>query len=211
MKNDFAAIAEKVANEQVKRSNSEPELKQCVLEKFACVMAQVGYDLTPNTVEIMSDYLKGYNLLICGLVGVGKTYFFDCINRIRKSRGFGPIIKLSMIDTQGWDMDTARDWIFSHKGEDLLIDDVGTEPKMKSWGQEAELFPYLLEKRMQLTNRRTHLTTNMSMDEMKARYGLRVRDRFDQMFKIEVITSRKSKRKQSLRPWLIADNGQGTI
>lgn len=89
----------------------------------------------------------------------------------------------------------------------VVIDDVGTEPLMKSYGQEAELFPYLLEKRMQLTGKRTHLTSNLGPQDIKKRYGERVADRFVQMFKMEPLKAKKSRR--VLRPWKASKNGDG--
>ena len=207
----FADMLDRIVNEVAKKEARPPVVKPSVVEWCAGRMMAHGYEFTPNTLEILTDYLKGYNLLLCGLVGVGKTFFFDCINRVRREKDRTEIAKLSMIETQGWDMDMARNWVDDTCDLDVVIDDVGTEPKMKSWGQEAELFPYLLEKRMQITGRRTHLTTNLSMDEARERYGLRVRDRFDQMFKKEVITQKKSRRKQSLKPWRVSSSGDGVL
>jgi DNA replication protein DnaC len=103
-------------------------------------------------------------------------------------------------------MDTAREWVEDNQDYDVLIDDVGTEPLMKSWGQEAELFPYLLEKRMQLC-RRTHLTSNLGILDIKRRYGERVVDRFVQVFKMETMKAKKSRR--VLKPWKRGENGNG--
>ena len=206
-KDGLAGILERVAESIAKRIENPPMVKESVVEWNAQRMASFGYDFTSDTLSVLVDYLKGYNLWLCGNVGVGKTFFFDCVNRVRKSRQYSPIVKLSMIETQGWDMDMARNWAEDNSGSDVLIDDVGTEPIMKSWGQEAELFPYLLEKRMQLAGRRTHLTSNLGIVDIRKRYGERVADRFVQMFKMEVIKSKKSKR--VLRPWKRADNGDG--
>lgn len=204
----FGDMIERIAKSMVKKINEPPSVKDSVLELHAKRMVAYGYDFTPDTLRILSDYLKGYNLWLCGNVGVGKTFFFECINKIRKSRQFSQIVKLSMIETQGWRMDHARDWVNENLEYDVLIDDVGTEPVMKSFGQEAELFPYLIEMRMK-TSRRTHLTSNLDIVDIRKRYGERVVDRFVQMFKMEVIKARKSRR--VLKPWKRPDGDEGVL
>ena len=204
VKTAFGDMLECLVKTMVKKTDNPPVVKESVVEWYAQRMMAYGYDFTAETLGILADYLKGYNLWLCGNVGVGKTYFFDCMNRVRRQRQFSPIVKLSMIETQGWNMDTAREWVDENSDSDILIDDVGTEPLMKSWGQEAELFPYLLEKRMQLSNRRTHLTSNLGVIDIKKRYGERVVDRFVQVFKMEQLKIKKSRR--VLRPWKKAAN-----
>ena len=99
--NPFSDILERVAAAFISQENEEPQIKASTLEDWARRMARVGYEFTEETLKILLQYLKGYNLWIYGNVGVGKTYFFDCMNRIKRARGGEPIIKLSMIETQG--------------------------------------------------------------------------------------------------------------
>ena len=165
----------------------KPVVSPKTLENAAKWMMKFGYEFNKHTLKILEDYLKGYNLYICGGVGKGKTYFFDCMSRFRKSRGMTGIQKLSMIETQGWTMTMAREWLDEMRDYDVLIDDLGTEPVMKSWGQTAEVFPYILERRMNIQNRRTHVTSNMSILDIRDRYGERIKDRFVQYFRSEEI------------------------
>jgi hypothetical protein len=198
-KSSLEDILERLTKTVVRKADGPPVVKSVVVEWYAQRMMALGYDFTAETLGVLVDYLKGYNLWLCGNVGIGKTYFFDCMNSVMLQRQYSPIVKLSMIETQGWNMDTAREWVNENSDYDILIDDVGTEPLMKSWGQEAELFPYLLEKRMQLSNKRTHLTSNLGIIDIKKRYGERVADRFVQVFKMEQLKLKKSRR--GLRPW----------
>lgn len=196
---DFVNLADKLMS-QFTKNDSIHKVDQKWVEWVASKFVVFGYELNPDIIQMISDYLAGYNLWICGNVGTGKTFFFDVMGRVRKSKGLSGIVKLSMIDTQGWDMEMAREWAQDTSEYDVVIDDVGVEPVMKSWGQEAELFPYLLEKRMQLSKNRTHLTSNLGILDIKKRYGERVADRFVQTFKMEQMRiSKKSKRK--LKPW----------
>lgn len=190
-------------------------VRESMIRWFCKSLMRCGYDLNSETVVMATDYLRGYNMWLCGSVGVGKTYFFDCVNKIRAWRclepmqKLEPIQKLSMLETQGWTMEDARTWCEDVKSEDVLIDDVGTEPVMKSWGVEAEVFPYILEKRIQIRNRRTHLTSNLGIIDIKKRYGERVSDRFVQMFKMFQFKCKKSRR--SLSVWKAGDGDGGGV
>lgn len=196
--NVFAEMIERLANEMVAQVKT-PNVTVAAVEEMAKKMISAGYEMTQGSLSILADYLKGYNLWLCGNVGVGKTFFFDCISRIRRERGLYPIIKLSMLETMAWKMDDARDWVEEAEDSDVLIDDVGTEPEMNNYGMRAELFPYLLEKRMQNTRRRTHMTSNLGPRDILKRYDMRVSDRFVEFFKMEKIEEKKSRR--HLKPW----------
>lgn len=198
-KTDFGAILERVVAQTVRKKTPLPVVSDQAVEYYAKLMASFGYEFTADTLGILVDYLKGYNLWLCGNVGTGKTFFFDCMSKVRLKRNVYSLVKLSMIETQGWTMETARDWADETCEDDVVIDDVGTEPLMKSYGQEAEVFPYLLEKRMQLSGKRTHLTSNLGILDIKKRYGERVADRFVQVFKMEEMKAKKSRR--VLRAW----------
>lgn len=198
--NPFSDILERAAAAFVPQENMEPEVKASTLENWAKRMAGVGYEFTEETLKILLQYLKGYNLWLCGNVGVGKTYFFDCLNKIKQARGGEPIIKLSMIETQGWTMEQAAEWARDCADYDVVIDDVGAEPLLNHYGEKIEVFPYLLEKRMSRTKCRTHMTSNLSAKDILKRYDRRVADRIAQMFKGCEIKAKQSRRRNS--PWI---------
>ena len=206
----FEEMAEKLYRQYPSQKPAAPTVSSRIVQMVAGQMAKRGYEPSAKSIEILTDYLKGYNLWICGSVGVGKTYFFEVMSRLRQEeKGLPPIVKLSMIETTGWTMDVAREWIVSHRNDDVLLDDVGSEPVMNSYGVRAELFPYLLEKRMQLAGKRTHMTSNLGPKDIIARYDVRVSDRFVQMFKFEKIESKKSRRET--RPWKRTRQGAGML
>ena len=206
----FEELAEKISSQFPPREARQPAVSPKVVQIVAGQMAKRGYEMTPKAIEIVSDYLNGYNLWLCGNVGVGKTFFFDRMSRVRQEeKGLPPIVKLSMIETTGWTMDVAREWIEDHKEDDVLLDDDGSEPVMNSYGVKAELFPYLLEKRMQNARKRTHITSNLGPKDIIARYDIRVSDRFVQMFKFEKFDSKKSRRVTT--PWKTARPGAGIL
>ena len=210
MKTMFAEMADRLAKKYRPKDKETPGVKSSVVEMVAGQMAERGYEMTPKAIEILTDYLKGYNLWLCGNVGVGKTFFFDVMSMVRvEEKRIRPIIKLSMIETMGWTMDSAREWVSYHNDEDVLLDVVGSEPVMNSYGVKAELFPYLLERRMKLANRRTHITSNLGPKDILSRYDVRVSDRFVQMFKFEKFESKKSRRET--RPWKTPSQGGGLL
>ena len=198
--NLFADILGRVSGSFVSQENKEPEIKASVLEAWAKRMTSLGYEFTEETLKILLQYLKGYNLWLVGNVGVGKTYFFDCLNRIKQAREGGQIIKLSMIETQGWTMEQAAEWARDYADCDVVIDDVGAEPLLNHYGEKIEVFPYLLEKRMSRTRCRTHMTSNLSARDILKRYDRRVADRIAQMFKCCEIKAKQSRRRNA--PWI---------
>lgn len=210
----FQSVVDRLVNEMVGQME-QPSVKNEVIEKVGLQMVRCGYKMSPWAVNVLADYLRGYNLWLCGRPGAGKTFFFDCMSAVRKSMGYDRIAKLSMIETQSWTMDSAKEWADENEDRDVLIDDVGTEPEeMVSYGQRVDLFQYLLEKRMQL-RRRTHLTSNLGAKDITRRYGLRVADRFVQMFKMHIypesVDGKKTSSRRTLSPWRTAKSGNGVI
>ena len=207
-KDAFADMVKKLAESFVPAEVKPPQVKESVLEFYAMKMAGLGYEMSKTSLQILCEYLKGYNLWLCGTVGVGKTYFFETMSRLRRARGMEPIIKLSMIETQGWTMDDASRWARESAEYDVLIDDVGAEPMLNHYGEKVEVFPYLLELRMQ-TRARTHLTSNLAPKDILRRYERRVADRFVQMFRMVEMKSKDSRRK--LAPWKRSEDGAGVL
>lgn len=66
---------------------------------------------------------------------------------------------------------------------DLIIDDLGTEPEeQKTYGTKRYLMSDALERRYELFPKwKTHITTNLSLNELKNRYGERVFSRLNEM------------------------------
>jgi DNA replication protein DnaC len=55
----------------------------------------------------------------------------------------------------------------------IIIDDVGTEQAAQNYGNKLEVFAYFIEERY-LQHKITHISSNLSLDELKERYGERV-------------------------------------
>lgn len=87
---------------------------------------------------------------------------------------------------------------FGHQVLGMCFDDLGTEPVSKYYGKECEVMAEIILNRYdnQIAFNLTHITTNLSPDKIRERYGTRVTDRMREMFNmIKFNPSAKSRRK----------------
>lgn len=168
------------------------ELKDIYKDIFHwCVMDRFG-NLDPN---------KG--LWLNGNVGVGKTTLLYIVEefckryRPRDSKGFpysfGKKSASEFYMLFCGDDDDQRefeDYLESYK---LLIDDIGVESESgNNYGKKANVIEYVLEQRYILFQREvyagrtffTHVTTNLTMEQIRDHYGIRVFDRVKDMFNV---------------------------
>lgn len=160
------------------------EATEANVEARAVEMLRSGYEPTEASVKAIEAYLSGYGLWLHGKVGTGKTAFFRHLkpmrfgeSELRPSR----IVVWSMLTTLGADMDEIRGKLRECENDELVLDDVGSEPVFNFYGGKFEILPYVIERRME-SSRRTHVTTNLTAKEIAARYGVRTLDRFAEMF-----------------------------
>lgn len=67
----------------------------------------------------------------------------------------------------------------------ICFDDVGTEEEKKYFGNQANVMADIIlhrYNRLSTLRSKTHMTTNLSTDQLMAKYGDRVRDRLREMF-----------------------------
>lgn len=146
-----------------------------------------------NDSRFMGDLNKG--LLLFGGVGIGKTTLMHFFKR-------NPRASYKVVSCRDIESD------FSSEGEKSVricsyniaipeneflqteigycFDDLGTEANAKFYGKEKNVMAEILLNRYdnRLSFKFTHLTTNLSHDEVKEQYGLRAYDRFKEMFNI---------------------------
>lgn len=145
--------------------------------------------------------LEGYSfkkgICLFGGVGVGKTTILKmlCRNQVQSY-----VVKMCRavedeFSKQGDDVlaiyGTLRQTAnnsdpFGHQVLGYCFDDLGTEPMGKHYGKETNVMAEVLLNRYDndLPFHCTHITTNLAVDEIKARYGTRVTDRMRQMFNL---------------------------
>jgi len=160
-----------------------------------------------NDVNFKGDLNKG--LILMGGVGVGKTSimrfflknqrFSYRVDSCRDVESNFASIGDEYIDKVSSNLDIAGNADpFGHKIIGFCFDDLGTEANGKHYGKEKNVMAEVIlnrydnasaelslppnERRMPFIS--THLTTNLTTDELKKQYGTRVTDRMKQMFNL---------------------------
>lgn len=144
--------------------------------------------------EMGGNLQKG--LMIRGGIGIGKTYLMELFNKNQKQsysiKNCGEIA--SQFTVTGRDIldqyTTLKTTIPNVKnfGQDKLgicFDDLGCEKEGVHYADKTEILAPILEMRY---NRRlhaqTHITTNLTPEELQAKYGDRLRSRMREMFNV---------------------------
>lgn len=119
---------------------------------------------------------KYKNLLLCGDTGVGKTYLVEsiCNNLIQKNNVVNYYTAFALNDLF---LKYRSSFYENRVGildgvlecDVLIIDDLGAEPNMKN----TEEYFYLLFNERLSKNKSTIITTNLSLEQLLARYGER--------------------------------------
>ena len=139
-------------------------------------------------------------LLLCGNVGVGKSFLMEAF-RANKRRCFQIIKCREVADSYaGHGAEVLRMYsdkiyvpthpsTFYQRDIGLCFDDLGTEDSKKYYGDEVNVMADILLNRYDnnLEYHYTHITTNLTMDEIENKYGTRVRSRMRQMFNLIVL------------------------
>ena len=146
--------------------------------------------LTNPSVLNRPDFDKG--LLISGSFGLGKSTIMEVMQNLGK--GFKidnmnyKIRSCNSIVTQYETLDSrnpqAEREFFRNltKKNEIYFDDFGTEDIASRFGKK-ELMKSILEERYS-SRVKTHVTTNLTMQEISDRYGERVADRIPEMFNL---------------------------
>ena len=184
--------------EQPTCEQREAEITQEMLVKKASSMAKRGYRFNAESLDALRLYMAGYGLFVYGDVGTGKTMFF----RLMRNHEQKSIYIFSMHNILGRTEVEIRELMDSLAGQEVLLDDVGAEPKFNNYGVRFDILAYILERRME-SRMRTHLTTNLSKGEIGDRYGKRVIDRIAEMCR-SVEFSGKSQRSPKVNREVVA-------
>lgn len=135
---------------------------------------------------LTGDYKVG--LILYGGVGNGKTTLAKSICELisiifKKDEWTGKsVVKITALELSKILLDRPDQYRKIKDSELLFIDDIGIEPAcVKSWGNECSPVTELIYSRYdkQLF---TIVTSNLNDEELKERYGVRLSDRFNEMF-----------------------------
>lgn len=129
-------------------------------------------------------------LLLTGKCGTGKTALLRIFKHIvmyHKKMSFSITSSNQVVrdyDTNG------SECLEKYIVRKYLFDDFGSENKGKYYGKDEEVFKTIIEERYNKfieNGLRTHLTSNLTLSQIKERYGDRVYSRLHEMFNIIVL------------------------
>lgn len=147
-------------------------------------------------------------IMLMGDVGTGKTTIMKLFE-INKRQSYTTIscrkVAGQFADTKGiglgaheilqvYSRNTPNSYMdmtyFLQKERGYCFDDLGTEETKKNFGNEVDVMKEILLNRYdnkQATWNSTHITTNLSADEIEGYYGARVRSRMREMFNMIIL------------------------
>ena len=162
------------AGQQLPKPRPEPMIRLSQLKAAAAYMNAKGYRFSDDDegvkrLDALRYYLKGYSIGLIGSVGTGKTMFFDCVPRRP--------IRFSLLDYITESLDDIRQVFKNYEKDDIVIDDIGSEPVFNHYGDRFDILPIIINWRERLPNVRTHFTSNHTGEEIYQRYGERIEDR----------------------------------
>jgi DNA replication protein DnaC len=134
--------------------------------------------LSSNQIEVQ-DYFKQESkkgLLLFGPTGTGKT---TAMETYKAGKWAGSAIEIANLVSQ-----KGRSYLEKYKIHDMIVDDLGREPKtVKSYGDEILVMHDLICIRYDafVNGYKTHFTTNLTFSEIAERYGEAVADRIKEM------------------------------
>jgi len=152
--------------------------------------------------EICTQYARNFgnnsmNLFFTGAPGLGKTFLSACIARVVAENGFSVVYNTAMsvfseFETvkfmRSHDSDESREEVKRARSEvkrflecDLLIiDDLGTE---MTTAFTMEVLYDIINTRL-LTNKKTLINSNLSIDELRRRYSVQIMARLEGEYQV---------------------------
>lgn len=131
-------------------------------------------------------------LYVFGNVGTGKTSNFEILQKVSKdsliNQIWVPMIHThKVVEEFNLSNSSHKDYVIKYYSNGkYLFDDLGSENQASNYGKE-DIFTRILELRYSnYMNKgtKTFITSNLSLTDIKNRYGSRIFDRFLQMFNI---------------------------
>lgn len=141
---------------------------------------------TERVRELCEEYADSYpntfrpNLMLSGEAGLGKTFLLNCIAGRVESRGHAATLVTAyrlleiMRDRHFHMEETESEFERLMNCDLLLIDDLGTEPMLRNITQE---YLFILINDRLAKRRHTVIATNLTMPQLKERYGERIMSR----------------------------------
>ena len=163
----------------------------------------LGAPLSKPQLKAFGEYVRGWQLLLAGKAGTGKTSFFKALIAAKFSGAdIYNIVKESK---------QSIDWVLQdmdfYKNRELVIDDIGRESPKIEYGERTEVLDLIMSYREEhCPGVRTHYVTNLSVEELEARYGERVVSRLHYCRPISFLDEDKRRAKRfNVRPFSTTD------
>lgn len=170
---DFANILGKL---RTAKPMPPPAIDETTLFRKAQAMAGRGYRHSAESLEALQAYIQGYGVLLSGAIGIGKTFFFQSVEP-------EPLPILSFNSCTLWTFDKLEEWLMEHRSQQIVLDDIGWAESLSSnYGQRFESLQVALDYRVNC-GARTHITTNLTNDELIEKYDAHLVDRIYQLCK----------------------------
>ena len=184
LKRQFKETFEQLNSEELILNEHNSPIFDLMCRYFTKDSSFTDSDIVMNTPSLN----KG--LLIIGKYGCGKTAMMETFHEIgrllmpNKYLWFVSISTLELIDEYESQNNTSKEQFFKKYNDvkTIYFDDFGTEEDASNYGKK-NLLKEIIEKRYMKKNK-TFLTTNLSLIEIKEKYGNRVFSRLQEMFNI---------------------------
>jgi hypothetical protein len=141
-------------------------------------LSMMGWQMQKCHLQAIANYFAGYPLVLCGAAGTGKSVFFKMLSEVKDdcNRPLFPFAVLQMSSLAAFSLADLRNFLFRYNDHELVLDDLGAEPRIVDYGTRCELLDCILGLR-ESTAARIHVTTNLLPDAFRERYGKRNIDR----------------------------------
>lgn len=136
-------------------------------------------------------------LFIMGNCGVGKTLTMTAFNRCNAALGYaGNNFKVTTCNNIVRRYDAKGQMaIDAFMEQAWYFDDFGMEEEGMNFGKKTNVMKLIIEERSDLFNRtgiKTHISSNLDLEEIQKKYGVRVYDRIHEMFNVVVYAREES-------------------
>lgn len=186
------AIARITATEA---SRPRKEVTDAQLAAMVAYLGDNGYIPSACLIEPLKAILGGRGVILSGQAGIGKTYLFTILAR---HNSFARLRVQHVDEILSWLDDCGphgiADWCEMYQNWHVCIDDLGAERTVSHYGNKDDLLKQVIQYRSE-HGARTHITTNLSSEQVRERYGDRILSRIFGMcvpFRLEGNDKRKA-------------------